>query len=334
MTLVTAGARRRNADPWSQPTITPAQGTLPAPGYTIPTAAPYNVGPDGRCTTPTPDGTGSGVHPDVVDFGTAWNGYRFWMAFTPYYNEDVDEENPCILASDDGHTWEVPPGLTNPIYPAPSVRWNSDTDLAYDDTTGDLVLMYRDGYFRPCVARSSDGSTWLPATPTRATFAAGAYYEGLSHAILRLPSGLWAMWAVSSGLTGVRTLVRWTAPAPEGPWDDPTACTGIDATIWHHNIARIGTTLYAMGHEDNVLNIVYAYTSTDGIDWARNPVPIIQKGIAYAWDGTELYRGALQPHEDGTHMRVWYSGRPLQLVSGSWRIGLTHVPLSEWPAAP
>ena len=42
-------------------------------------------------TLPTPDGSGQMVHPDVIDFGSnnAWNGWRYWMAITPYTNTDA-----------------------------------------------------------------------------------------------------------------------------------------------------------------------------------------------------------------------------------------------------
>ena len=40
-----------------------------------------------------------------------------------------------------------------------------------------------------------------------------------------------------------------------------------------------------------------------------------------------LYRAQFQPHENGTHFRVWYSSNG----PSSWRIGYTQVPRSLWP---
>src|SRR5699024_8293928 len=62
---------------------------------------------------PTYEGSGKAVHPSVHAFRIPWNGYRFWMAFTPYPN--TQHENPSIVASGDGVNWVVPSGLTNPI---------------------------------------------------------------------------------------------------------------------------------------------------------------------------------------------------------------------------
>ena len=65
-------------------------------------------------------------------FDTPWNGYRFWMAMTPYpYNND-GLEDPSILVSNDAQTWIVPEGLTNPLTPAPKPGHNCDVELVYN----------------------------------------------------------------------------------------------------------------------------------------------------------------------------------------------------------
>ena len=67
---------------------------------------------------PTYDGSNQSTHPSVLQFDTPWNGYRFWMAMTPYpFNYD-GLEDPSVLASNDTKTWVVPDGLTQPLTPA------------------------------------------------------------------------------------------------------------------------------------------------------------------------------------------------------------------------
>ena len=322
MSLLTVGRRR---------------GTAPLP-YTIPTTAPYNA--PQHLTTPTYDGSGNTIHPDVIDFWTThgirqWNGYRFWMAHTPYPNTDDDYENPSILASHDGVTWVTPPGLTNPIYPSPASGWNSDTDLTYDVATGQLVLVFR-GYdqadpFPHFVARSSDGTTW-PATATRLSMTRPE--ENTSPALVRMSDG-WAMWGVGYPS---RTLRRWTATTPEGPWSGPISCSGLTSAAWHIDVCRIGEKLYALideGRESEpALDALTIASSTDGgLTWAVGSAPVITKGSG-GWDSLALYRGTLQPHENGTHMRVWYSGRKGVGTMDSWHVGLTEIPLAEWPTPP
>lgn len=45
-------------------------------------------------------------HPSVCFFKEGWNGYKYWMAFTPMPKEALPYpdrwENPCLVASMDG----------------------------------------------------------------------------------------------------------------------------------------------------------------------------------------------------------------------------------------
>ncbi len=99
-------------------------------------------------------------HPDVEYFANGFNGYRFWMAFTPYFGivgssgDAVLYENPTIVASNDGVNWVEPLGIKNPIQPTPSLKdglvknnfdtvqgyW-SDTDLNFHENK--LDVFYR-----------------------------------------------------------------------------------------------------------------------------------------------------------------------------------------------
>src|SRR5262245_49955656 len=69
--------------------------------------------------TPTYDGSGQSVHPDVVTFESNWHGARFWFTMTPYAKSNQALENPSILRSYDGIRLDVPPGVTNPIIKPP-----------------------------------------------------------------------------------------------------------------------------------------------------------------------------------------------------------------------
>ena len=58
-------------------------------------------------------------HPKILRFNPSWNGYYYWMAFTPYPNGDQAKENPHILASNNMLTWVEPNGYKNPLEPQP-----------------------------------------------------------------------------------------------------------------------------------------------------------------------------------------------------------------------
>ena len=117
--------------------------------------------------TPTYDGSGVAVHPDVVYFEKAWHGYKYWLVFTPYPGGHAYHgnpyENPCILAGNNGSDWEVPPGLANPLVAAPPgacptreipppptsapgrFSHNCDPDMVYNDDTDELWVYYLEG---------------------------------------------------------------------------------------------------------------------------------------------------------------------------------------------
>lgn len=88
------------------------------------------------------------VHPDVVVFDKPWNGYKYWMGYTPNKTGTSYYENPCIEASNDEINWEVPEGVTNPVQPRfdsaqeNENEHNCDTDLLYDKANDRLILYW------------------------------------------------------------------------------------------------------------------------------------------------------------------------------------------------
>lgn len=299
------------------------------PGETFPAESPYNV--PTYTTTPTPDGSGSVVHPDVIDFrnepavaGSTWNGWRYWMAVTPYFNTNDDLENPCILVSQDGKTWQVPNGLSNPVYPWPGgAQYNSDTDIAYNPEADELVLIYRTGTLAPVIARSANGVTWPPSASAISIAYAG---ELLSPALVRLGANSWAMYAVAES---PRKVQRWTS-TDLSTWAGPvdvTGITGMAATPWHLDVIRAHGRFWMLVNTYTP-DLLYAASSIDGIAWTLNTAAVMVP--TFAWDSEWIYRATLQPHESGDRFRVWYSARG----SASWRVGYTQIPLTEWPAIP
>lgn len=104
-------------------------------------------------------------HPSVVAFDSAWNGYKYWMAYTPLPFGNEDEENPCVACSNDLIKWVTPKGLINPlddISDGSQTYW-SDTELFYNSDTQKLECWYR-GYKNNVVTiarkTSSNGVTW------------------------------------------------------------------------------------------------------------------------------------------------------------------------------
>lgn len=131
------------------------------------------------------DGSGSLTHPSALYFENGFNGYKFWMAFTPYDNDRVDLENPCIIVSNDGINWEVPEKIKNPllkiIEKQKPLKYYNDPFLIYTDK---LELWYRytieDKEFKNYIYRicSKDGISW--SEPELIIDDNNSYYMSLS----------------------------------------------------------------------------------------------------------------------------------------------------------
>lgn len=262
--------------------------------------------------TPTYDGSGQAVHPATVDFGSAWNGYRYWMAMTPYPGGDDQYENPSILVSDDGWTWSVPAGLTNPIDATPSGGYNADVELVHDPATDKLFCFYlsHDGTNKAtCVRSSSDGITWSAETVLFTTVVATR--NDVSPSVF-LDGSTWKMWTIVT-TTSPNTVELRTASTPDGTWSAPSTCSitppsGRD--LWHFDVIKSGSTYY-MAVSDATLDSngvssgdIYLAASSDGVTWNLGTTPILVN-VPGTWTSNRLYRPSILI--DGTTLRMWYS---------------------------
>ncbi|WEK68454.1 MAG: hypothetical protein P0Y62_11345 [Candidatus Chryseobacterium colombiense] len=104
-------------------------------------------------------------HPDVQYFPNGFNGYKYWMIFTPFFGvignvrESERYENPTIVVSNDGLNWSSPNGITGPLQKAPSLNeafpekdgaakytfW-SDVDWTFEK--GKFSLYYRGSFIK------------------------------------------------------------------------------------------------------------------------------------------------------------------------------------------
>lgn len=272
------------------------------------------------------------THPDVIDTyheigpGQTWNGYRYWMAATPFPEMNDDYENPCIYCSHDGTTWDVPPGGSNPVAPMPATGYNSDTDLVIVE--GTMYLFWRavlvenvDERYR--LRTSTDGVTWTAAVDIE---------DGLRgpHRLLS-PSvqhdgQRWWMWSVDIGLPGSALVVQ-TAEVPTGQWSAPAGTVNA-GSMWHVNVVRHEGRWFMLAQtsgSSSGRNSDLAFgVSTDGIHWTRQATPILARS-AVGWDSLGLYRSALQPVLDQPNTwRLWYASRSdFGDVDHAWLIGET-----------
>lgn len=104
------------------------------------------------------------VHPSMVYVPDGWNGYKYWLAYTPYRSAQISLENPCIAASNNCTVWDAP--AQNPLVQPPSgTAYLSDVHLYLLPDRSKMMMMYRGSGLVPgkdqlIVIESADGRTW------------------------------------------------------------------------------------------------------------------------------------------------------------------------------
>jgi len=275
-------------------------------------------------TTPTYDGSNQAIHPDIVKFDTAWNGYLYWMTMTPYPNGNANYENPSIIVSNDGSTWTVPSGLTNPIATPPSGHY-ADTDLVYNSETNELVLFWGNGGSTMYYSKSSDGINW---SATAESLTSG----GVSPAII-YKDGTYQLWYVSiPGNNNNSLKYRTSTDAVNWSTEQSVTYTQDSSTgymPWHINVIWVpekqeywlldsGATVRTKDKAINRDTRLFFAKSSDGLNWTSYPRQIIQLGEQ--WDNYFMYRATGLYDNQNNKIRIWYSA-----LSGdsSWHTGYT-----------
>lgn len=267
---------------------------------TIPT---YNEGDDGEV-----------VHPKVLYFLNKWNGYHYWMAMTPYQNNNNAFENPSIVVSNDGLNWTVPTGLTNPLVKKPTVGFNADTDLFMDSFNQTMYLVYKHhgavGDHQIKIMESTDGINWSSPIPILVT-----NYEVLAPNIVW--DGEYYNMFFVRGDTVKFSLVK--SKSLTSGWSTPISCNiNIPAglNIWHTDVVKYYGQYHALvmtspgtGNDGKLFFAV----SNDGINWDMTKEPILTRSPRVgSWDSTTvvagLYKSTLIPKmsNEGLKYGIYY----------------------------
>ena len=270
-------------------------------------------------TTPTYDGDDECVHPSIYYNAMGWNGYKYWMAMTPYPGSDSDYENPSILVSNDGNLWAVPAGLTNPIDPKPATQ-NSDTALLVAHET--MYCYYRETTNLLRCRTSTDGATWSDEIAVlTATL--------ISPAVL-LVDGTYYLWYIDIG-ESPNVLYRRSSLYPTSGFGAATGCTvnGVPGAsdLWHLSIIKRGSLYHAfivlddLDADDGTGSELWFATSDDGLTWTMGSAALIGTAGSSGWDDTLVYHGSGVGTSSGYDL--WYSG----FDNTDWHVGRTTVAL-------
>lgn len=290
----------------------------------------------------TPDGNLNVNHPSVVDAGPGgWNGYRYWIAFTPYPS-NVREE-PCVLASNDKVAWVEPAGITNPVAPTPAnADHNSDPQLLLL-SNGTMQLYYRPygGSVNEIIGlrESTDGVNWtlIAAQVIQIVTSPGNYI--LSPTVVQEDDDTLHMWTVNaSAATNGQRIERRTSTDLGRTWSAPTTCTipAVTCAAWHIDVQRDGDR-YPMIISSRDWSL-YFWDSDDGLTFTGDDVNPTVPRSGTTIDKEGHYRTCFLPNGDGTY-DVFASciNSPTSdvfNVAGTWRIArLANLDLAAMAAA-
>lgn len=268
-------------------------------------------------------GQNQATHPNVISFTKPWNGFRYFMAYTPYPYGNGFEENPCIAASNDLIRWEKPPGLNNPI------AWSEETEC---DELKDTHLLYRDDLDRIEIwYLGRIGSSFSEGGPLYC-FRKYSYdsknwssYEVMyrfdTHS-LASPSVIWQngkykFWGIqnstdSIGLFYMESLDGYV-------WSHLEPCTIPEAKetdMWHGTITPLnnGFGLVWVGKKGRAANQIFYSFSVDGKKFCH-PKIIIENDSKWKY----LYRPALL-EVDG----IYYCFYGVVRLDNRWMIGMSY----------
>lgn len=250
-------------------------------------------------TIPTYDGSDVAIHPSVYYCQNAWNGYEYWMAYTPYPSAKSQLENPSIAVSHDGNTWIVPEGLTNPIEPAPpgGVNYNSDPNIVVGHD-GKMYLFWRTvgvpiagetWYFKS----SFNGFSWSDRVILREDVQ--SVRRLVSASFSQLADGSWVAYAVDvvprpyvPVCLRAKTLSGFATALPQ-----PVTITGNTAQPWHMDVHRAAGEWQMLVQDGGPGGgDLWAAVSADGLHF-RAGGPCIARG-AGQWDSV-YYKSCFVP---------------------------------------
>lgn len=251
---------------------------------------------------PTYDANPSITHPSVVYVPAGFGGYTRWMAFTPY--PDGARENPSIVASNDGVTWEVPSGLTNPLTTnaeaiASGYALWSDTHLMHHD--GSLYLYFRgtgsdvEGIF---LMTSVNGVTW---TARQEVFTSATNRAVLSPAVVH-DGSQFVMYSVNDEEADSTLKVKRRTSATAGGFvlageTTVTMPASTDYRPWHLDVQYENGRYHMLVQTHYSLNnarLIYLRSGNGTAFTGRTSgraVPI----LGYGFDASGHYRSALVP---------------------------------------
>lgn len=269
-------------------------------------------------------GDNQAIHPKVLNFKEKWNGYKYWMVFSPYPKLDDAKENPHIKVSNDLVNWIEPEGIKNPIAKkpynhAPGLIYNSDPHLVYNSDTDTLECYYRyvnDTEDKVILYRltSKDGVHW--SDKENVLEYKRSVKDFLSPAII-YENGIYKMWAVD------KNQILKYRESEDGYHYGNERTLKLEYPIstlrpWHLDVIKTekGYEMIIVAFParvDSATMSLYYFSSKDNINYSKGEC--ILKPSNISWDNKGIYRSSMI-YENGTYY-LYYTGISKDGVRGT-----------------
>ncbi len=273
-------------------------------------------------------------HPDILFFENGWNGYKYWLVFTPYPRNDSSKENPHIKVSNDMKNWIVPKGTPNPLDVAKGdglgkTLFNSDAELVYNNKLDRIECFWRrwekDGetlYMK----YTNDGHNWSNATKVYYASRITSNPNKLLSPTIVFEDGKYKMWYANN-------YTNWEIIYEEYnslPFENPTGrrvfhmktATG-NLYPWHLDVIKnenkyemlfIAVPKLQKLRNETVMSLYYS-SSYDNITWTDSVKVLGPSKDPEAWDCRGIYRSSMFYHNGKYY--IFYSGSNHSSVKGT-----------------
>ena len=257
-------------------------------------------------------GDNEAYHPKVLSFKEKWNGYKYWMSYTPYPKGDDSKENPHIAVSNDLINWETKSLLDEPKNHKPGVRYNSDSHIVYNDVLDQLECYWRyvdDKSNRSIIYRrtTKDGLNWTNKEVALLN-SPRTEKDCLSPAII-FEDNIYKMWYVDKQNT-----LKYATSTDGINWKNIKKLEIIydrNLKTWHLDVISTSNgyemLVVAFDKWDNHNDMNLYYTkSIDGFNWQPAKEIIKPTVDTNNWDNKGIYRSSFIYENDNYY--VFYSG--------------------------
>ena len=285
-------------------------------------------------------GDDQAFHPKVLNFDKPWNGYRYWMAYTPYPGADQRKENLHVCVSNDKIHWKPFEGegkavALDPLTPFenPDKQYNSDTHLVYRKDINTLECYWRQVDNRTQIDKimkrtTTDGIHWSKA---QNVLVSDAHTDRILSPSIIYENGRYKMWTVNCK---GKYPILYRESKDGFHWSNPRKIQlkypSNNLRSWHLDVIHTNkgyemiVVAFINGHKHREMNLYYT-SSKNEHDFKKCITILKPSQKKKTWDNRGIYRSSFFV-ENGTYY-IYYSGIGYPKgPKSSQGVGLTYGP--------